>query len=377
MSRSRKRKTRLASSGKRPAEVGGTTPCAPNGWQNGRVWALVLVCFLGSVAGGLALRRHLGSDATRVVPKPASAAADGVASTPNLAASPGDLGPPADLVVRQDVERRFGNFFRQGYRNFQAERYGEALQDFQQAVDTAPYLAEGHFYLGKVYHELLLADQAEACYRATLERMSDFRDAEKNLCMLLHERGAYHEAISILESMRATTPHDPFVLGELALNFLALGDAAQAIPLLNEYNELSGRQAWGTAQRGRAHELQGNLAEAERLYREAIEIDPNHDVALHWLGLILAREGRTDESREPFARYQQLRELRDTEHDLNMALLRNADDVATLIRLAETRERLGKRQAALKALQRAEQLAPNHPEIQRLRRTWVRGGGGS
>jgi cytochrome c-type biogenesis protein CcmH/NrfG len=94
------------------------------------------------------------------------------------------------------------------------------------------------------------------------------------------------------------------------------------------------------------------------------------DIGHYWLGLLLSREGNEQEGQKSLARYQELRTLQNTEHTLQMALLRNASDIDTLIRLGQTRYALGKRKEAIATLQRAEKLAPNHPEVLRTFRQW-------
>ena len=163
--------------------------------------------------------------------------------------------------------------------------------------------------------------------------MSDLRPAAEQLCMLLYERGSYQEAITRLQEMLTRNPRDTFALGELAINHLATGDPAAAIPLLQQFNQVSGDQAWGIAHLGRAYDLQGDTAGAEENYRHALQIDPYFAVAHYWLGLLLSREGRLAASQESFARYDQLRKLLNTEHSLQMNLLaecRRCDDVGAV-----------------------------------------------
>jgi tetratricopeptide (TPR) repeat protein len=188
--------------------------------------------------------------------------------------------------------------------------------------------------------------------------------------MLLHERGAYQEANEILRPMLEKKPVDPFVLGELAINHLALSEPKRAAELLEQYISVTDGEAWGYAHLGRAHELQGDTTRALQLYRQALRIDPHLAIAYHWLGLLLAREGNEAISRKAFERYDQLRELQNQEHDLNMALLRKADDLTTLVRLAQVRRALGKHQEALATLKRARQLAPNDARLNQLFRQW-------
>lgn len=425
VSQSRKRKQKrppaTTAPGRKPSKQPGsaaheTTTGTPRDKAAGLRILLVIACFAVGIGGGLALRSLRqspqetgvaadesaeGSQATHgtaaetdaadhdppttappttaaVTTSGSNAAPAASATAVNSAASASPTvpkHPPADAAARQAIERRFGALFRRGYESFHAERYAEAAEHFQQAVQVAPYLGEGHFYLGEVYRKMAFANKAETCYRLALERLPDFPEAERQLCILLYERGAYDEAITLLEQRLRNQPDDTFALGELAVNFMALGQPDRAVPLLEQFNELSGKQAWGYAHLGRAFDLQQQPEPAEQWYRDAISIDPYLDVGHYWLGLLLVRQGRQQESREPLARYDQLRKLQNSEHSLQMALLRDATDVTMLIRLAQTRHALGKRKEAIETLQRAERLAPNHPEILRTFRAWNSGTG--
>jgi tetratricopeptide (TPR) repeat protein len=280
--------------------------------------------------------------------------------------------PPADLAERKRIENRFGVLFRRGYENYGAERYAAAAEDFQQAVQTAPYLAEGHYMLGQVYRRMSFDELAEESYRRSLRLMPDFEPAQQEFCKLLHERGAYEQANAILLEMQQKAPNDSFVLGEMAINLLGLGQPQRAIPLLQKYNQVTARQGWGYAQLGRAYELLGETKSAVQNYQQALEIDPYLSMTYHWYGLLLAREGDEAQSRELLDRYDQLRKLQTMEHDLNMALLRNADDLPTIVRLAQVRKQLGRGQEALAALKRARRIAPNDPDLARLWDQWTR-----
>ena len=52
--------------------------------------------------------------------------------------------------------------------------------------------------------------------------------------------------------------------------------------------------------RARRSEKLGHAAEAERLYRRALAVDPRSGDAANKLGLLLAKAGRTDEARRLF-----------------------------------------------------------------------------
>ena len=377
MSRSRKRKTNNPRRIERPATPHDDRSAPISFW----VYALVAACFLTGISSGVLWRYRSRTPAAAPPIAAASATGDSTLTAPASASAAttadpqAPFQPPADKDEQERTEQKFGALFRRGYENFHAERYTAAADDLQQAVQVAPYLAEGHYYLGEVYRKLLLNDKAEQAYRDSLSQMSDFDLAKKSLCMLLHERGSYREANELLQTIPLTQANKSFVLGERAINCLALGEYEQAAQLLQEYNSLVGRQGWGYAQLGRVKELQGNTDAALQLYRESLELDPHLAIAHHWQGLLLARLGRESESREAFARFDRLRQLQNQEHDLKMALLRRADDVPTLVRLAQVRRALGRNSEARATLQRACQLAPGNSELSSLLQQWTREAG--
>ncbi len=201
---------------------------------------------------------------------------------------------------------------------------------------------------------MMLSDKAEQAYRAALQQANaqqmDFPPAQRELCKLLHDRGAYQEANGILLEMQKKTPNDPFVLAELGINYAGLGEEKKAVELLQEYNKRQGPTGWGSAQLGRAYELLGDTEQAEREYRKATQLDPYLGIAHHWLGLLLAREGHPAESRAAIDRFDKILKLQTLEHDLNMALLRNDRDVKAIVRLAQVRRALGRQEQALQTL---------------------------
>jgi tetratricopeptide (TPR) repeat protein len=265
----------------------------------------------------------------------------------------------------RELARReaFKTQFLAGVGLFEKERYSEALEAFERAAAAYPGLPDAHYYIGEVHRRLLFSDLADQAYRKALSFDARFWPARKSLAMLLYERGGYEESLRLLEAMRAEAPRDSFVMGETALNLMALGEAKRAAALLESYNAIEGRQAWGYAHLGRARALAGDAAGAEAAYREAIAIDPRHSLSRYWLGQLLAAGGRVEESRPHLDRYRELRALEDQEHQLQMALLGDAKSVGALVELARVRFALGRPKDSLKALERARELAPNDPKL--------------
>ncbi len=219
--------------------------------------------------------------------------------------------------------------------------------------------AEKHFQAG---FRLLQGEQISEA----LEIDSSFEHAKKKLATLVYERGRYEEATRLLKELRTKSPSDTFVWAELALNALALGRPQEAISLLEKYNAARGRQAWGFAHLGKAHEAAGDPIKAEAAYREALAIDPRFTAAYYSLGQLLAARGEEAEAARQLKTYQQFRDLETRAHELRMALLRDSSDVDTLMSLAQVRVRLGKAAEALPLIDRARRLQPGNASIQTI-----------
>lgn len=343
-------------------------------WGSVNRWriAQLTVCFLVGACGGILLRHATTVPGIAVQDSSRGNAPQRAADTTAVDRPVGPPGAVDPSTMDPAIVERFGQLFRRGYQNFQVERYAAAVDDFRQAVEAAPQLAEGHYYLARAYEKLFLNDQAEQEHRKALQLMPDFADAQKALAVLLYERGRYEEALRWVDSLRKRDPEDPFVLSEQANNYLALGRPNEAIPVLQRYNQRSGPQAWGYAHLGRAYELLGQVDRAESLYREAVEIDRHFALGHYWLGLLLARRGQSAEAQVCFDQYDQLRRLENAEHDLSMSLLRAPDELSTLVQLARTRYALGKYEAARTVLKRARQLAPADQELVALEQSLER-----
>lgn len=261
--------------------------------------------------------------------------------------------------------------FRRGLEHFRAERFPDALEAFQAAARLDPDAAEAHHYVGEVYRKMVLMDKAEESFRRALAVDPGFGKSGRSLAMILHELGRYDDALELLERLRRDAPNDSFILGEIAINEIALGHPEEAIPLLERYNQLEGQQAWGLTHLGQAHDKAGHAGRAEELYRRSLEVDPYFALTHYWLGQLLSATNRKEESDKVLLTYRRLREVQTQEHQLGMALLRNPDDVSTLVKLARARFFLGKKKESLAALERARSLAPNDPNIEKYYRTVI------
>ncbi len=185
----------------------------------------------------------------------------------------------------------------------------------------------------------------------------------------------------------AAHPSSAALLQDAGRLSLALGDPAGALPRLSEAARLKPKDASARFDVGRAREAAGQKAEAEAAYRLAASLAPQLASPHYALGGLLVRSGRREEGESELAAYRSLYEralrlseeqnARGAEMALAWSELNAGKAPAALVRfnaLPETPEvllgraaalsRLNRHAEAVRALERARQLAPDDPRVQ-------------
>ncbi|MGA2063582.1 MAG: tetratricopeptide repeat protein [Thermoguttaceae bacterium] len=140
---------------------------------------------------------------------------------------------------------------------------------------------------GQPHGELPPKEAARACLAAAEE---------------LQNSGHGEQAIPLYEKARRNDPSLKSVAHRLAVLYDAQGDGARSLCEYNKALESEPKNPGLLSDLGYYYYERGNRAEAERSLRKALAIDPSHQKALCNLGLVLAAEGRFDESFEVFAK---------------------------------------------------------------------------
>ena len=160
-----------------------------------------------------------------------------------------------------------------GHTALLARRYDEAAAAYSEITAVRPNWAAAHGGLG---YALLMTDQPQRAARAyshTLELNPDSTLVRYQLARLYAEQGQTREAIAEFEQLVQREPHIPEYPTRLA-------------DLLIQLQQGTGMALGQTSQ----------LAEAERLLRRAIALDPKA-AHPHWsLGMLYARQGRYAEA---------------------------------------------------------------------------------
>jgi tetratricopeptide (TPR) repeat protein len=174
------------------------------------------------------------------------------------------------------------------------------------ALHLKPEFAAAHNNLGNVLIRMKRLPQAVDSYQQALRVQPDFAEARKNLGIALHQQGLQVKA--------------------------GLKQALRQVP-----------QGFGMAWK---HFQAGQFDEAERLFLQVLQADPNQVDALHLLGLIAGQRGRNDVAVEYLARAVRLApDFAEVHNNLGNALTRQ-----------------GKLAEAVASYQQAVHLKPDYAE---------------
>lgn len=137
------------------------------------------------------------------------------------------------------------------------------------------------------HEELPPKDAARACLVAAEE---------------MQNGGHVDQAIALYEKARCKDPSLKSVSHHLAVLYDAQGDSVRSLSEYKKAVEAEPKNPSLLSDFGYYYYERQNQAEAEKLLRKALEIDPNHAKALCNLGMVLAATGRYGESFDVFSR---------------------------------------------------------------------------
>ena len=282
----------------------------------------------------------------------------------------------------------------------QASDAQEAIHSFKTAIGIEPRRANPYYNLGVMYNYLDSTRMAEKAFEAALAADSTLATAHKKLGMIYRQRGHRDKAVEALRQAVALAPSDGeahYRLGLVYRDVRQFEEAATSLERAVELNPLSpkprltlgniymrlGRREEGLDQLRRSEDLRqvmeglhreitppeglslpigslkdhynmglkalmdGEKEAAELLFKQAIELDPNHRDSNTGLGMILAERGRFGEA----ALYWQKSAALDTTDPLGFA------------RLAGAYMALGDYGAARAGFERATRLDTTMPEM--------------
>jgi len=191
-----------------------------------------------------------------------------------------------------------GNPVDDGLKALDEERYSDAAQAFEEALEADPENYGAQFNLAFAYTMLGRTPEAIAGYEKTLELKPGLYQAELNIgVLLLNEK----EAVRALPHLKAAAGQKPeefrpnFFLAEA---LYAAGDDPAAERCYRKAAELDPAAADAQVGIGRTVFNQGRFEEAEPFYKRAVAIDPGYADILLELAARYEEQGKSGKAIE-------------------------------------------------------------------------------
>jgi tetratricopeptide (TPR) repeat protein len=195
----------------------------------------------------------------------------------------------------QEAQRQY----RAGLELMSAERWDEAAEKFKGAVAIDPLMAMAHYNLGQCrMHTRRYAEAVTAFQdcRTAFERLSSVSQDERE-ARERHRRDEINELKDDLNRVKYLKGAGDTHASETAI-------AMRMEERLRQLESMQHKDRAGESMvpagvyvaLGSAYFRQGALAEAERDYRQAVQIDPNLGAAHNNLAVIYLMSGRIDEA---------------------------------------------------------------------------------
>lgn len=214
-----------------------------------------------------------------------------------------------------ELDRLYADAYRGlGMTDLELKDYEGSYHAWLKAVDINPQDEKSKYFLGRLFYEADIPNQAAAWLREALKLKPDDYQAMTYLGLSAEALGydqtalqLYHKALSASKSQ--THPYSWAFLS-LANLLKKQGEEKEALLVLEE----------GAQKCPEAHELavlgellatQNEPQRAEHVLRQAIALDPTLSQPHYRLGLLLKSLGRLDESRTEMTKFQEAKRRED------------------------------------------------------------------
>jgi tetratricopeptide (TPR) repeat protein len=177
-----------------------------------------------------------------------------------------------------------------------AYRLGEAEEILGFWLQREPDNTLALLYQGHLLELQQRPSDAVVSYRRAVEIDPEFDEARQRLAAALIDLQQAGEAQPHLEHLRKRRPHNPAVLFELARCRAQLGEAEEALALLNDVLDAMPEYIPALEERALIAMRTGQTQNAEHWLRELTQLAPGSYQSHHQLYLCLKQNGKTDEA---------------------------------------------------------------------------------
>jgi Tfp pilus assembly protein PilF len=158
-------------------------------------------------------------------------------------------------------------------------RFGEAVQQYQQAIEINPEVAETYRNLAAAFTEQGRLDEAVQCYQKAIEKRPDYAEAHNNLGIILAQQGRPDEAIGHLQKALAIKPDYAEADNNLGIVFASQSRFDEAIVTFQKALSIKPDYADAHYNLANVFAVQGRKEKALQQYKEALRLNPANDPA--------------------------------------------------------------------------------------------------
>jgi len=240
-------------------------------------------------------------------------------------------------------------------------RLNEAERHIARWLEREPESTMALLAKGKLYEQREQNSEAVMTYRHALELDPAFDEVRLRLTTNLLRFSQGEDALAHLQYLHRRLPDHPQVQVELAKALEADGRTDQAIAILDECLRDNPDHVGALSERGRIARVRGDNARAEELLYRATRLDPGHGSARYQYYLTLTQNGKPDEAAKELEALQRIEaDVERVKHILFGPLQERPNDPAVPHEVAMIALRAGRPQEALRWLQNALHVDPDH-----------------
>jgi tetratricopeptide (TPR) repeat protein/TolB-like protein/DNA-binding winged helix-turn-helix (wHTH) protein len=230
-------------------------------------------------------------------------------------------------------------------------RYADAKAAYETALAHDPSNVDALTGLGETFQHLNRLADAEASLRTAVDVHPGDAQAYNRLGVFYYQTGRFPEAATAFEYLVALEPNNMRGFSNLASAYMLQGDFARAAPAFQRAIDIEPTKT-AYSNLGLMYYYLGDLDAAIESHRHAVELAPNDYLARSNLGDALWVAGRQDEARKEFEKAEKMaRDASDV----------NPNDPFTMMDLAWINAMLDNKQEARTLIDRARELAPDDP----------------